>query len=131
MVDNSLEDIQRKSLPNAQSGIRSVVFNVVQDMIFGLLRKDLTAETLDAHIAKSLEPDTAIDGLSRRLLISIQFMTHIGTLMRRKRDSEIEEKKHRTAFASKQRPDAVQIMKGDRESPSSRSEFEPNEAPLR
>lgn len=47
-----LDDILRKSIRNAQSGIRSVIYNIVELVILDLLRKDIIEKMLHKHIAK-------------------------------------------------------------------------------
>lgn len=43
------------------------------------LRKDVTGETLDAHLAKLFDTDASADRLSRDLLTSSSFMALIAT----------------------------------------------------
>lgn len=63
VLEESLENILRESFHNWQSGIRSVVYNVLEQVILDLLRKDVIGETLEAHIGKVFDTDEAAEGL--------------------------------------------------------------------
>lgn len=63
MVEESLEDILRTSFHNAQSGFRSVVYKVVEQVMLGLLHQDIIRETLDAFITKSFDTNATADWL--------------------------------------------------------------------
>lgn len=52
MIEEWLEEILWKSFHNVQSCIQSVIYNVVEQDMLNLLRKDVIKETIDAHIAK-------------------------------------------------------------------------------
>lgn len=52
MAEEPLDDIQKKSLHDAQSGIQWVVHCVVEQVMLVLLRKELIEETLEAHKVK-------------------------------------------------------------------------------
>lgn len=47
-----MDDILRTSFHNVQKGNLSVLFNVVQQVMLNLLRKDEIGEKLDVYIAK-------------------------------------------------------------------------------
>lgn len=53
----------RKTFHNAQKGVQSVHYIVVQRKIFDLLRKDVIAETVSAQIAELFNTDEGAEGL--------------------------------------------------------------------
>lgn len=85
MDEESLDDIMSTSLHNAQSAIRSVVYNVVEWFMLDLLYKDFIREMLEQHIEKLFDTYAAPEGLSRRLLASRSFVAHYVTFLGRKR----------------------------------------------
>lgn len=52
MVEETLQNTLRAFFLNVQSGIRSVVYNVVEQLVLDLLHQEVIAETLETHIAK-------------------------------------------------------------------------------
>lgn len=52
LVEESLEDVLHTSYYNAQSVIRSFVFNAVEQVMLDIFRKDVIGETLKAHKAE-------------------------------------------------------------------------------
>lgn len=96
-----MDDTLYLSYHKAQSGIRSVLYNVMEQEILDLLRKKVIGETLNAGIAKFFDTDAAPVRLSKKLLTSSSFMALITTFVRRKTDSAIADQKCRLAMASK------------------------------
>lgn len=74
-IKEPLGDILRTSCHNSQSGIRSVVENVMLDLI----HKEIIGETLDSYIANFCDTNAAAELLSKRLLASSSFMNAIAT----------------------------------------------------
>lgn len=64
-VGESLNDFIGTSFYNTQSIIWSVIYNVVEQVVLDLLRKNVIAETIDLHIAKILDSDGAPSGFRR------------------------------------------------------------------
>lgn len=59
MVEEAQDDVLRKMFHNAQSGFRSVVHNVVEQVMLDMYSKDVIEEMKDAHIANFFESDEA------------------------------------------------------------------------
>lgn len=57
-----------------------------------LLRREVIADSLEAHIAKIFDTDSAGYRLSQRLFTSNTFMASIETLLRQNIDSTVEQK---------------------------------------
>lgn len=89
------------SFPNAQSGVQSVLYNFVEQVLLDLLRKEVIEETLDAHVTTFFDTDEAAKGLSKRLLASTFFMALIANFNRRKSNTAMQDKKCSTTIASK------------------------------
>lgn len=77
IVEESLNDILRKAFHNGKNGISSVEIKVVEQVMPGLVRWDITEETLDTHITKFSDNYAAAKGLSEQLLASSSFMAPI------------------------------------------------------
>lgn len=90
MGEKALDDVIRKTILNPQSGVRSVVYNVVEKVVLDMLRELVIKETLGAHIAKYLEIAAAAGGLLKRLLTSSSLMAPTATLNRRKTDTAMK-----------------------------------------
>lgn len=57
VIEEWLDDILRMTFHSGQSGIRSLVFNIAEQMMWDLLLQNEVWETLNAHISKvSLHP---------------------------------------------------------------------------
>lgn len=59
LVEESLDDILCMSYHNAQIGILSDMYNVLGQVLWDLLREDLSSETLDAHTANFFDTHAA------------------------------------------------------------------------
>lgn len=70
IVKESLEDILRTSFHNAQSSTQSVLYNVVEQDMLGLLPKDVISEAVDAHIVKFFDTYATAEGMSKRMVTS-------------------------------------------------------------
>lgn len=90
MVEKSLEDSLKTSFHNSQSVIRSVVYKVVKQLVWDLLRKDVIGEAIHPHIANVSDTDAASEGLSKMLLTSSSVMPPIATFVRRKRFQKVK-----------------------------------------
>lgn len=60
------------------------MYNVREQVMLYLLRKDVMGETLEAHISKSFDTYAAADRLLKKDLTSSSFMALIATFVRRK-----------------------------------------------
>lgn len=92
-----MHSILSTSLHNLQSGIRWVVYNIIEDVMLDLLRKGVIWEMIDAHIIV-FNTDGDAEGLSKRLLVPNLFMTPVATFWHEKYIA-ISEKKDNPAFA--------------------------------
>lgn len=101
MIEESLDDVLPETFHSVQSGISSVVYDVVEMVMQYLLREYIIGQPLDAHIAKYFGTDEAANGLRKRLLTSASFMPPIATSVRCELDTEMEEMKDSTAVAPK------------------------------
>lgn len=85
IVEEVLDDVLCKKFHNVQSGVRSVLYIVVDQVILDLLCKDVIEETLDLDIAKLFYTDEAAEGLtSKMLLTSNSFVAPSEIIDRRK-----------------------------------------------
>lgn len=125
LIEESLDDILRKSLHSAQNGIRSVIYNINAQVMLDLCHKDVIGDTMDAHIAKFLDTNAAADRLSQRLLTLSTFMSPLVTFMRRKIDTAKEE--YSTAFLTKDPINTVERNKDVTDSLPSRSDSRTDE----
>lgn len=130
-MEELLDDIFWKSLHNAQSGTRSVVYNFVDRAMLDLLRKDIIGETLDARIAKIFDTKAAADKFSKKLFTSTSFVARIGTFLRHKTDINMQHKEYSSVFSLKDQTDAVETYSDVGKSPTSRSNSRDEELPLR
>lgn len=120
----------RTSYHNAQSGIRSVVYNLVEQVMLDLFRNDFIGEKFEAHVAKAFDTEAAADRLLNKVLTSGSFIKPIATVVRRKRDSAIAKKETVASKASKREQiDAIETHKVGIDSLSSRSKSD-SEHPL-
>lgn len=78
MVKEALDGVLHKTFHNTQSGVRSVIYNIVEQVLLDLLHEDDTKETLDAHITNLFSTCEARAGLSKKLLTSTTFMAPIA-----------------------------------------------------
>lgn len=62
MVEELLIKILGMSFHKAVRSIRSVVYNVFEQVMLDLLWKDIAGETIDAHITKIFNTDAANEG---------------------------------------------------------------------
>lgn len=70
MVKESLGDMLREPFHNTKSEIRSVVYNVFEQVLLGLPRKYVIGEKLNTHIAKFVDIHADVEGLSKTLIAS-------------------------------------------------------------
>lgn len=75
-----VQEILGTSVHHAQSCIRSVVYVVVEHMMFDLACKEVIPETLDAHAEKMFDRSAATEGLLNILLALCSFMAPIVTI---------------------------------------------------
>lgn len=66
MVEEIMDDVLRKALHKAHSGVGSVVYNVLEQVKCDRFRKDFIRETKKAHIAKNFDTDAVTAGFSKR-----------------------------------------------------------------
>lgn len=83
------------------TGVQNIVYNVVEQLILNLLRKEVTGERLDAYNVKYFDMYAVAEGSLKTLLDSSSFMTAIATLVTRKEDTAMDTKKHSVAYALK------------------------------
>lgn len=132
LVEGSLDDIPCTSYCNAQSGIRSVVYRVLEQVMLDLLRKDVIEETMDAHIAKVLNTYAAADEISEKLLTSSSFIAPITTFVPYKTNLFIVDQNTVFAKASQRKPWAAlevdrQVKRYSQSSKSSKRKYDSQE----
>lgn len=103
LIEELLDDILRLSHHNAQSEIRSAMYNVREQIMLDLLRKEIIGETLGGHVAKLLDTDAAINRLSKELLTSSLFVALIVTFVQLENGSAIADQNTVLATASKKK----------------------------
>lgn len=114
MVANELvDDILCTIYHNSQSGIFSVVNNVLGQVKLDRLSKEVIGETPNAYIAKSFDMDAAADSLSKKRLSSSSYTGQIATFVQRKTDTAIAAMKPGFTKASKMKLVAATDIYGD------------------
>lgn len=131
MVDKAVDEVLRKSFSRAQSGVRSVVYNVVGQVMLNLLCKNVIEETLDAHVTNNMITYEVAKGLSERLLTLCSFMVPIVTLVRRKPDLAKKIDKMSPTYASKELMSTVKQYNDESESSPRLRESERETSPRR
>lgn len=63
LMEESLYSLLRQWPHSTQCGIRSVVYNILDQVMLDLLGKDVIRDTLGAHIAKLFDTDAAANRL--------------------------------------------------------------------
>lgn len=130
IVEEALGEALRRTVYKAQSGVRSVVYTVIQHVILDLLRKRVIEKNLDTHIAKYSYKDAAAEGWSERLLTSSSIMASNVTFVKRGTYTTIENKKYSVIYASQNLMDTAGPSNDGSESLPSRSDSG-TEKPLR
>lgn len=85
-----LDGILRKLYRHAQSGIHSVVHNIVEQVVLDLLREEFTGDILDTQNAMYLNTNAAANSLLKKLLASTSFLAPVGKFVRQKTDSPLQ-----------------------------------------
>lgn len=116
---------------NMQSGVRSVAYNIFEQVLLNLHRKDVNEEKLDTQIVKNLDTDTAVEGLSKRFFTSSSFMEPIATLVRRKTNNSMDNNKDNVAYASEKLMGTVEPYNDETDSLPNGSEYESENPPRR
>lgn len=88
--EGSLENKSQKLLHSFQSGIRSVVYNVIEHIMLGLIDKYATGNTLEALVEDFFDTNAAAYRPSQGLLTSNTVMAPTATLLRRKTDTTMD-----------------------------------------
>lgn len=122
MVERALGEVLRKTFNITQRGVRSVVYNIVEQVVSDPPRTNINGEMLDVHITKCFETDEATGGLSKRLLPPTSFMEPIATFVRAKSDTVMKSKKYSTTVAPKERLDTIPTFNDESKSLPSRSD---------
>lgn len=78
IVEGLLDIILGKLSNSAQNGIRSVFYNVMEQFMLELLRKDVIEEMLDAHLGKFLDTEQPPSGFQR----SCEPPAHVWPILR-------------------------------------------------
>lgn len=92
LIEESLDDILRMSLHNAQSEIRSFVYNVIEQAMLVLPRREVIRDTWNVQTENLFHTDAAADRLSQRFITANTFMEPIATFVRRKPDNAMKQK---------------------------------------
>lgn len=128
-IKTALDDVLRKILSNSQSGVQSIVYNFVWQVMLSLLRRDVIGKRLESHIAKSLHMDEAVRGLSKGLCTAISFLARTAIFVRRETDRAMVDKIFSETRAPKEPMSNLPTFEDDSQSPSSRSESGTAERP--
>lgn len=80
---------------------RSVVYNIVQQVMLDLLRKEVICKTLNAHFAKFFNREAATYRPSRKILTLSSIMAPVVPFVRRSTDSAIADRGNVASKASK------------------------------
>lgn len=131
MVEEALDLILHHTVCNAQNGVQSVLYNVVEWIKLDLRRKDVVREALGSHIAKYSNTDAAANGLSKMLLTSSSFIMPIMTFAIREMYTSMENQKYSVPYAIKEIIDIVELYNDGSKSPASCSESRSGEPPGR
>lgn len=83
LVDESFDDMLCFSYHSAQSGFRSVVYIVLEQVLLDLLHKDVISDTMDALMTKCFDTCAAAKKLSKSLLKLSSFMAPLVTFVQR------------------------------------------------
>lgn len=78
MVGEALDEFLCTSLPNAKNVVRSEVRNVVKQLVYNMLHKDIVEESLDAHVANVFDIYAAAERLLKKFLTFSSSMAPIG-----------------------------------------------------
>lgn len=93
---------------------------LVQQVVWDLLRKNVSRETLETHTAKFFDTDAEANKLVNNLITSHALLGPMATLVKRKTSAAIEEEKPEIALASKNdQIKATETFDGPVELPSS------------
>lgn len=84
LVVDSLGDILQCPYEKVGMGGRSVVYNVIEKMLFDLLRREVMNKFLDKPIANYFDTSEAVDKISGKLLFTNAFITPIAAIIQRK-----------------------------------------------
>lgn len=79
LVEKWLDDILSPSYHNTQSGIRSLVYCVTDQVMLNLLQRDVVLENLNTHIEKCFATGAASHGISKKLFTTSSYMAPIAT----------------------------------------------------
>lgn len=83
LVADSLNDILQCTYEKSRTGARYVVYNVVKQIIFDLLRRDLMDKTLDQHIAKYFNTSDTVERVRANVVSKNAFMAPITAFIQR------------------------------------------------
>lgn len=97
-------------LPQCRSRIRSVVYNVIEQVILDLRQRDNMRQAVDAPRAKILDTDAAVKGSVKMLLVSKPIMASTGSLVRLETETEIEYRTYIIMFMWKESIGRVQTF---------------------
>lgn len=78
-VREALDDYLPEGFRNAQNGVRSVVYDIAEQVILHRLREEVIKETLVIHITSYFDMDEATEKLSKRLLTWTSSIARIAT----------------------------------------------------
>lgn len=84
LVADSLSDILQWSYEKARTGARSVFYNVVEQMVFDMLRYERIDEFLDNRITKYFDTNDPADKVGGKLLSTNAFMAPIIKFVQRR-----------------------------------------------
>lgn len=116
MVEELSVDILMTLFHNAQNSIRTVIYDVLEQLMLDLVCEELIRELLKAHITKYIYADAGVAGFSKRLLTARSFMAPIAIFVKRKTVTSMNEKKCSAAVARKEPRDTIPTFTEDSQS---------------
>lgn len=109
-IQEGLDDVQHITFHNAQSRVGLVIYNVLQQEMLDLSRKQVIEEMLGVHTVKSSDTNEAAEGLSKSLLTSTSFIAPIATFVLLKTDLAMEGQKYIAAVGAVEPEDTIQMF---------------------
>lgn len=127
MVKKQLDDILRDAIQNSPSDIRSVAYNIVEQVMFHLPEKDITWECYRLITVTFINSKAATKGLSKRVSTMSPFSVQVVTLLADKQTRQW--KTVSTVLAYCQLSVSIQIFNYDTKFPPSCSDSRSDKVP--
>lgn len=89
MVADVLDDVLCSTLHHMQRTVRSIFYNVADQVIWELVCWGVIGQTINALVAMFFDKNEAAEGLSEKLLTLTSFVPLIATVSGRKRTHQL------------------------------------------